>query len=295
MTLSPRTPLWSAARELLAGRVADFAGRWQKVRKGFDPEDIHDLRVSSRRLREGLALFEPLYPPPALDRAVRRVRKVTRLLGAMRNTDEALVFFRELAAEPDVDAVEGLELLVARYGQLRDAERARLEEGLRQLDFDRMRNVLERTVATPRLFVSSSVVDPFVHLADFAAESLRARCAEVLELVPAACSEENVEAQHALRIAVKHWRYRLELLSFLLGGGFGEMHGTVKGYQEVLGKMHDLDVFAGIVREAGLPSEAGYVILNAIAERRRSFFARFAGMLAAHPPETIGEQVRATL
>lgn len=302
MRITGHTPLWSAARALLAQRVDDFFGRWKKVLKGFDPEDIHDLRVSSRRLREGLALFAPVYPP-GLSRAVRRVRRVTRLLGEMRNTDEALVFFRELSNEFVTVSVElgaenrePLAVIVARFEGLREGERQRLEAGLAGLDPAVMREFLAKTVASPLLFSKPlAEADPFEPVAAFAAESMEARLADVLALVPEARREENAEAQHALRIAVKHWRYRLEILSFLFREGYDEIRGVVKGYQECLGKLHDLDVFAAIVREEGLPSEVECVILNAIAARRGDHFARFAEMLAEHPPEGIGERVRTAL
>ena len=68
------TPLWIAARLLLRERVDDFFRRLQQVQKTFDPDDIHDLRVASRRLREGLALFAPCYPPRNSTRLVKKVR-----------------------------------------------------------------------------------------------------------------------------------------------------------------------------------------------------------------------------
>ena len=62
MQMEGTTPLWIAARVLLYERGEDFFRRRDKVLKTFDPGDIHDLRVASRRLREGLALFAPCYP-----------------------------------------------------------------------------------------------------------------------------------------------------------------------------------------------------------------------------------------
>ena len=59
MNVEGKTPLWLAARVLLHERGDDFFRRRDKVLKTFDPEEIHDLRVSSRRLREGLELFLP--------------------------------------------------------------------------------------------------------------------------------------------------------------------------------------------------------------------------------------------
>lgn len=295
MTITARTPLWVAARALLAARTDDFFDRWRKVLKGFDLEDIHDLRVSSRRLREGCTLFAPLYPD-GLSRVARRVRKVTRLLGALRNTDEALLFFRELAAELPKPTGEGLGVLMARQEALREQERQRLARGLKNLDAGKTRSALAVAVASPVVFPRPAMaVDPFTPLGSFAAVALDERLTHLRALVPAARDEGAAAAQHALRIAVKHYRYRFEILSFLMADGAGEVIGMLKAYQECLGTMHDLDVFAEMARHEGLSPEVECVILNAIAQRRRTCFARFAGLLGEHPFELIGEELRGAL
>lgn len=296
MNITGSAPLWVAARTLLAIRVDDFFRRWKKVRETFDPEDIHDLRVSSRRLREGLLLFTPNYPPDAVSRVVKKVRKVTRILGQMRNTDEALIFFRELSEELDSPSRESLAALIALFEEQRNGERKKLKEGLSALDPAAMNSLFTRTVNSPRLFSPlPNGIDPFMHLSAFARESMEQRLADLLALVPAARDEENIAAQHQLRIAVKRYRYRLEIISFLIASGYEELYGEVKNYQETLGKMHDLDVFAEIVRgHEYLPTvEVG--IMNAITGRRGSFYASFTEMLERMPLETIGERVRSAL
>lgn len=296
MRISGHTPLWIAARALLAGRVDDFFDRWRRAAETFDPEDIHDLRVSSRRLREGFLLFAAAYRPESVRRAARGVRKVTRLLGALRNTDEALVFFRRMAETAAGSAGRHLARIIARHEDLRREQRRQLRRGLRELDPRRTREALARIVASPALFSPPpSGIDPFTTIAAFAAERLRERLDDVLALVSDACREADVEAQHRLRIAVKHYRYRLEILSFLPGDAFAALHAAIKAYQDVLGTMHDLDVFAGMVRHEGLPSADECVILTNIAGERHRQFALFAGLLAETPFEAIGEQVRRAL
>ena len=99
MEVAGTTPLWGAARVLLNGKVDDFFQLKEKVADTFDPEDIHDLRVASRRLREGLALFALCYPPEDIARLTKHVKRVTRYLGEMRNMDEAFLFFSTLVDE----------------------------------------------------------------------------------------------------------------------------------------------------------------------------------------------------
>lgn len=296
MQVDGTTPLWVAARALLWERGDDFFRRRDKVLKTFGPEDIHDLRVSSRRLREGLALFAPCYPPGKIARLVKGSKGVTRLLGEIRNSDEAVLFFSALRDELDDPCRGDLDRLITSFQEERNKELRRLKTGLREMAGDELHDLYRRVIGSPTLFApSAGSSDPFAPLAGFADESLGARLIDVLKLVPEARQEGNSEAQHLLRIAVKHFRYRMEILSFLLGARYEELHAAVKRYQELLGKMHDLDVFAGISREARFSEPSAALIPAAIAAHRGRLFAEFSGMLECIPFEGIGERVRDAL
>jgi CHAD domain-containing protein len=282
-----------AARSLLSERVDDFFRRRDKVLKTFDAEDIHDLRVSSRRLREGLALFAHCYPPVNIGRLVRKIRQVTRLLGDMRNADEAMQFFASLSEELDGASRSDLERLVRSFENKRGKGLKKLKLGLRKNAPESLLDLCQRVIHAPSLFTPpAEEIDLFAPLEQFAREALGQRLADVMKYVTDARRSEGIEAQHLLRIAVKHFRYRMEILALLIGTGFEELHGMVKDYQEVLGKMHDLDVFAGIVREEGFPSETEKPVLDAIAAKRARLFIDFSRMLKTTPLETIGQQTR---
>ncbi len=290
------TPLWMAARTLLSERGEDFFRRREKALKSADAEDIHDLRVASRRLREGLALFAPCYPAGNIARLMRQLKRVTRLLGEIRNTDEAILFFAVLAEElPPEHGVE-LDGILGPYGSKRKKELKRLRSGLKEIAADSLRALCRRVINAPSLFTpQANGIDLFMPLSQFAASALDARLAAVLQLLPEARQATETEAQHLLRIAIKHFRYRLEILSFLFTSHYDEIHGTLKDYQDLLGKMHDLDVFAGIVHEAGFLPPVEEFIQDAMAAKRDRLFADFSALLEIRPLEKLGERMRSAL
>ncbi len=290
------TPLWIACRLLLRERGDDFFARREKALATADAEDIHDLRVASRRLREGLALFAPCYPLDEIARLGMRFRRVTRALGAIRNTDEAILFFTSLAEELGDPCCEELEGILDAFREERGRELERLRGALRECAPPSLHRAYRRVVSAPRLFTSpKGSPDPFAPLAAFAREAIDAGLSAVMELVPQARREGEIEVQHRLRIAIKHFRYRAEILSGLFGAPFPELRDRLRGYQDVLGRMHDLDVFAGIVRDAHLLERTGETVLNAIAVRRSALFTQFTGMLDTIPPDKIGERLRSLL
>jgi CHAD domain-containing protein len=296
MRVDRTTPLWIAAKMLLSERGEEFFQLRDKVLKTSGPEDIHDLRVASRRLREGLALFTPCYPPENLKCLVRSLKRVTRLLGDIRNTDEAIIFFTALREELGPDHCVEVESVLNSFWKKRKKEMKSLKAGLRKIASNSLRDLFRRIINSPSLFTPlGNGVDLFEPILQFAGEALEARLSGVLKLLPEARERDNLEYQHLMRIAVKHFRYRLEIFSFLVGKEYEVIHGTLKSYQEILGKMHDMDVFAEIVRNTHFTARAEEPFLNIIAEKREKLFAGFSAMLEASPFDRIGAQLRSVL
>lgn len=290
------TPLWVAARALLNERGDDYKWRLAQVLTTFAPEHIHDLRVSSRRMREGLALFTPCYPPCVLEQFVKAFRKATRLLGEIRNNDETILFFASIHDKVNEHCRSEICQLLTSCHIERSEEVRRLKRGLKKISSAKMFSQYCHVVNSPSLFVTTTAdIDPLASLAEFARKRLSSRIEIIIQLVPAARHEENTLAQHQLRIAVKHFRYRLEIVSFILGNRYPELHTIVKKYQELLGSMHDLDVFAATNREAGFSPSTAAVVAAEISVQRHSHFAAFAEWLKKKPFESVGEQLRKIL
>jgi CHAD domain-containing protein len=64
--------------------------------QGGDELSVHQARVASRRLREALPVLGTTADDLALDRAARRVRRITRALGPVRELDVTLLLLAEL-------------------------------------------------------------------------------------------------------------------------------------------------------------------------------------------------------
>ena len=241
-------------------------------------------------------LFTPCYPPRPRARVIRRVKGVTRLLGDMRNADEALLYFGCLAERLGVPAAASLDTLITGLHKERDQGVRHLKPALESLSLRDLRHNFRKTLGSPLLFsLPSKAANPFSSLGSFAWQAIEERLSLVLELVPEARDEAGTAAQHKLRIAIKHFRYRLEILSFLVTRGSQESIDVLKRYQDLLGRMHDRDMFAGLVRKAGFPPSAERSVLESIARERRELHEEFLLLLKGKPLEGIGKRVRSAL
>lgn len=135
-----------------AGRV--ILTRWHETMSyragtllGEDIEELHAMRVSSRRLRAAMDAFEGAFPPKAYRRYVRQVKRITDVLGDARDLDVAIERLQGLAPEMAPDERPGLYGLTARYQQARRAEDPLIEELFERLDESGFERDLERFIA----------------------------------------------------------------------------------------------------------------------------------------------------
>jgi len=296
VVLFKKTPLWIASKGLLAERGNDFFRCLETASSTFDPEDIHDLRVASRRLREGLSLFRRSYPAERIVWLRKSVRKITNILGDLRNIDECLAFLREETQELGPEHGVELAACVDHYQGQRSRALKQLKRDLRKTKPTTLRKYFAGTINSPFLFdPPPDAVDPFMPIDEYGRTCIDQRLSPVLLLVPQARVPAAAASQHQLRIAVKRYRYRMEVLSPFLDEGFRTVHAHVKQYQELLGRIHDLDVFLALLRGMGLSTETETALVDLLQLQREKAFSAFRTKLDTAPFEEIGAQVRSLL
>jgi CHAD domain-containing protein len=129
-------------------RFRDWAGRviltrWREMMSyrdgtllGEDIEELHAMRVSSRRLRSAMDSFAGAFPERSFRRYLREVKTVTDTLGEARDLDVAIAHLEELLPGLDPADAPGIEGLVARYREQRRAEDAQIAALFERLDRD---------------------------------------------------------------------------------------------------------------------------------------------------------------
>jgi CHAD domain-containing protein len=108
-------------------RFRDAAGRvilirWHEMMSyeqgtllGEDIEELHAMRVSSRRLRSALDAFEGAFPPKRFRPYVRQVKRITDVLGDARDLDVAIERLQAMATDAAPDERPGLYGLIDRF------------------------------------------------------------------------------------------------------------------------------------------------------------------------------------
>ena len=285
--LAGGTPLWQAARHLLVRRGEEYVACCTATLGTFGLDEIHDFRVSSRRLREALALFTPCYDRVAVRNCSREVRKVTRRLGSLRNLDESFLFFAALSENLDMSHRLALTPVLMSREAARASLLSQLERFLGERRPDRFLKRYWRRFSSPSLVNGPGGIDLFMPLRGFAETAMNEGHEGLLTLVAPARSVVDDEARHRLRIALKHYRYRFELFEPLADKRYGGVYRLIKQYQDTLGSLNDLSVFSDMVA-AGLVSPP-YVqgICAAIERKKQSLLKAFFRLLDRRPLDTV--------
>lgn len=248
----------------------EFRGLREKVLRQGDTDSIHDLRVASRRMRATVGLLAPFIAGRTARRIPKVLRRVTRELGHLRNIDEAVIYFGGLA--PPLPTLSRL------LPEAREHEMRVVRDVLKPLPLQDMDRMLREAVAELALIPHDDQALP-VYLSETSIQRYQA----VHDLLLPAAIPENVEMRHALRIAIKKWRYLLETLGQVCLHDYTAALETLKEYQTLLGSLNDMVEFAALCAALPLPLQERERIDAALARDSAAYLARFIETAAARP------------
>ena len=135
-----------------AGRV--ILTRWREMMSyrdgtllGEDIEELHAMRVSSRRLRAAMDAFAAAFPERSFKRHLRSVKEITDTLGAARDLDVAVEGLTALVPTLSERQQVGVLALIDEYGRRRVVESGHIAELFDRLERDCYPRRFERWVA----------------------------------------------------------------------------------------------------------------------------------------------------
>lgn len=270
--------------------IAVVRARWKGLLKNReaclhndDVDAVHDLRVSTRRLRAALDFFGTLCPGDEAPHARSSIRRLTRGIGELRNLDEGILFFSRTIADKRATADTFAPLLLHLRNR-RESEARNVHRLLKKLDTTSMERMLDRFATGVR----QPVDDRYRHgtptsiPAYFSEEGLRLYGAIFCHL-PGALVRENGQNRHALRIAVKRWRYFLEIAAEIFQQDYHETLELLKEYQQLLGDLNDLRVFVAFAHETPLASAEAATLDTLVTRLTESHLKHLAQLLDKHP------------
>jgi CHAD domain-containing protein len=274
--IAASSTMGEVAYAVLRRQLAVVRDKEPGTRLGEDPEDLHDMRVATRRMRAALSLFAEVLPVRA--QVFREeLGWLGRLLGAVRDLDVQIESLSEMASgtagwsagmrPEDHDPLSELAALLERE---RDTARVDMLAGLDSVRWDRLAKGLAAMVQQgPARRSLATRVPAVIGLPDLVV----ARHDAVAKAGKRAKRSGVVPDFHRLRIRCKRLRYALEFGADVYGGRTARFVRQLTVLQDELGQMQDAEV-ASIrlaelaTGEAHLPPATVFV-MGGMAERHR--------------------------
>jgi CHAD domain-containing protein len=226
------------ARDVVRAAIASSVQRLLRhdpgVRLGDDPEDVHQARVATRRLRSDLRTFRALLDVEWVVALRDELAWIAAELGAVRDADVLDERLRRLVADlPEQDA-RGAAALLRRLAAERAAARTRLLGGLDSDRYVKLLHALEDAAVSPRTLPEAEA-----RAVDVVGELVRRPWKHLAGAVDALGSEPADDALHEVRIHAKRCRYAAEAVAPVAGKPAQRLADAVAGVQTVLGDFHD--------------------------------------------------------
>lgn len=228
----------AAAGEAARAEVRRLLAAWRLheggARLGVDPEDLHQLRVTARRLDATLALFKE-HLPAALVRARKTAKSLLRTLGATRDLDVQLAGLAAYCLELPEEERSALEPLSDRLEHERARARTRM---VRALDSEATRRWLQ-TLAAGSETAPAEADANVVTVAAVMPQRVRRRFRRLRKAVRRLRPSSSMEDYHKVRRRAKQLRYALESGMFNYGKPADEMLKALRRLQDRLGAQQD--------------------------------------------------------
>jgi CHAD domain-containing protein len=227
------------------------------VRAADDIEPVHRMRVASRRLRAALPLFSACFPEKDYRHWMHEIKKITRALGNARDADVQIAFLKKYqkaqagaipsdatapipASLPSGDPISGLLMQLQKRRKILQQQ---VISVLDELEETQVLASMRAGCTLPSAPGRRRKRERYFGILPGAADRIGRRLAGLDRFEPFVHNPDAVFEHHALRIAAKKMRYTLETYAPLYRRGFAKPIARIKRVQDLLGDIHDCDVW----------------------------------------------------
>ena len=213
----------------------NFSGAWKSARTKSSEKAIHDLRVNTRRLIAILELAKAVSGDGEIAKLQRRFKKVLKRMGPLRDTQVLLVNLSRIQQRG----------LVSDFKKTLEQKERREIDGIR----DKLRRGRKQKL-------SKAVEDVRVGFSDLEAKLGREKVHRSIDRVLSSRRNELLKAErrfhqsqpisedllHAMRIALKKFRYVIEAAQPLLDDSARQRAKEMHAFQQLIGESRDVEL-----------------------------------------------------
>jgi len=230
-----------AGRKALLPELVKMLKHEAGSRTGEDIEDVHDMRVATRRIRSTFRLLDKYYKPKSIAPYNLQLRKVARALGAVRDLDVMIVNLTAFASTLPEDRGAALQPIFDKLNDERTSARKDLKRLFDKGSYRRFLGDFGKFLTTPKAGAHSS------EEGDLAPVQVRHILPTLIydhlghvRAYDSVIAKADATTLHALRIEFKRLRYTVSLFSEIMGSTIKNFVDELKTIQDHLGNLNDV-------------------------------------------------------
>src|ERR687890_2732852 len=265
-TVKKNLSVGEVAFRVLRRQFAAMRAHEGGTRLGEDPEELHDMRVATRRMRSALKFFEDALPEEA-GHFRDELQFFASVLGEVRDLDIQIEQLRTWVSEADEEDREPLSKTVGALEKRRAAAREDLLEALDSERYERFESSFTEFLRRGSVACGHADEPSLAVALDLLSQPHR-KWRKAAERVN---ETSHPEEYHDLRKKGKRFRYALEFLAGVYGEKTtGKIVRPLKDLQDGLGRHQDLIVSGDRLKQLAtesrrLPSRTAFA-MGALAE-----------------------------
>lgn len=254
--ITPQDSLADAGRKVMLAQFAELLRHEEGVRLGEDIEELHDMRVATRRLRAAFEVYKEAFPQKTMKPHLARLRTLGRALGQARDLDVLLEKAHAYQSSLPLDHQNDLQPLIQHWEDQRQAAQVALLAHFDSKSYQKFKHRFNLFVqaAGPGTNRKTKTSVKSRRVSEIAPVLIYERLAAVktyeqLFRESHDITQVPVERLHALRIEYKQLRYTVEYFREILRVECKPVINDLKFMQDHLGDLHDAYVAIDLLQQ----------------------------------------------
>jgi CHAD domain-containing protein len=244
----PDSTMGEVVQASVGNALARIVAHDPGVRLGDDPEDVHQARVGTRRLRSDLRTFRPLLDTDWVAGVREEAGWYAALLGDVRDAEVLMERLEHQGATLPKEDAAAVKTIVRRLARDREAARVRLLEGMDKPRYVALLDRLTEAASQPEFAEGEGPAQAAAAALPGLVRRPWRRLAKAVKALPEVPADEQL---HAVRILAKHTRYAAEAAAPVMGKPATAFAKQIAAVQTVLGDHQDACVMEAWLRQVG--------------------------------------------
>lgn len=243
-------PMAEAGRKILRYHFANMLAHEAGTVLGEEIEELHKMRVATRRMRAAFAVFAEVYEPQVVKDYLGGLRRTGRSLGRVRDLDVLLNKANIYCDELPESQRQGMTPLLQDWKNAREEARLGMINYFESDSYRTFKRKFNIFLGTPG--AGAQPVPKNRPISNRVLEIAPVMIYESLGAVRAYepwLEDATIELMHALRIEMKRLRYTLEFFQEILGPQAETVIEMMKRMQDHLGDLNDAQIAAQLTAQ----------------------------------------------